>query len=131
MTNDQRISELAEIGAGVIGVQLELSSTTAKDALRHVWVLGYCFGAFEVFMQRAQLDQYTDGVELLLLGFQKVLGADALASAGADKLGLAFDKQNDPAFAAGRTFGGSEFFAWVSDGQKAPAGLSTWLRDCK
>jgi hypothetical protein len=63
--------------------------------LQHLWALGYCFGAFEAFMQRAKLDQFTEGSALLTFGFLKVMGADVLDGdmASAAKLGLALDNR--------------------------------------
>src|SRR5690349_3704122 len=67
---NERLVELANIGAGLIQLQLTLASQIPDQAMIDRWVLGYCFGVFDALVQRHNLDQYTDGIALITFGFQ-------------------------------------------------------------
>jgi hypothetical protein len=126
MVDEDKIARLAEIGAGIISVQVELSNSTIEETLQHPWALGYCFGIFDAIIQGSKLDQYNDGVLLFTIGFERLMG-DALL--GTDKFGRGLDSQGEPVFDAGNVAGGTEFIAWATGKLKTPMGLLKWLQE--
>ena len=124
MTEVKKLDELAEVGVGLIEIQLLLAGKQSVEALNDFWVLGYCFGVFDALAQRARLDQYTEGLELITLGFDRLM-SDHLA--GADKVKIVLDNQTDPYIAQGMQTGGSDLFAWFANTNKAPTALANHL----
>ena len=61
----------SSIGRPLVAMQFELASKKPAEALQSLWVLGYCFGTFDALAQRAKLDQYTEGLALITIGFLK------------------------------------------------------------
>ena len=92
----QQLDALANLGRDLIGMQLALASKEPKEALKDFWVLGYCFGVFDAMAQRAKLDQYTEGIALITIGFLLLLSGPL---EGADKVRQGLDNQTDPDFA--------------------------------
>ena len=116
-----KLDELAEMGHFLIGIQLFLTSKKPKEALHDLWVLGYCFGLFDAMAQRAKLDQYTDGIALITIGFLLLLSKPLK---GAEKIRQALDNQTDPDFAR---VAQAALFAWCADRNKAPMSLFNQL----
>ncbi len=72
-TIDQ-IKSMADLGAKILSLQLSIAEKTPEEALREKWALGYCFGAFDGLAGRYNLDQYTDGLAVLTIGFAMLAG---------------------------------------------------------
>lgn len=121
MSEDAKdLNELAKFGCKFIDMQLMLASTSGKQVLSDDWCLGYCFGVFDALAQRRDLDQYTEGLALITIGFG-LLCDDHLA--GAERVGQAIDRQGDATFLDGNQTGGRDMFAWFTDTQKIPMAL--------
>ena len=77
MTADSmnRIETLANIGSSLLGVQMEAGELGPADVSENSWVFGYCFGLFEAMARYASLDQYTDGMRMMSMGFGRLVGA--------------------------------------------------------
>ena len=122
-TIDQ-IQSIADLGAKILSLQLSIAEKTPEEALREKWALGYCFGAFDGLAGRYNLDQYTDGLAVLTIGFAMVAGNEQ----GATYLGQALDLQTDQTFADGRQYGGSDLFDWLkSKGESKPLFLMNYF----
>jgi hypothetical protein len=89
-TIDQ-IQSIADLGAKILSLQLSIAEKTPEEALREKWALGYCFGAFDGLAGRYNLDQYTDGLAVLTIGFAMLAGNEQ----GATYLGQALDLQTE------------------------------------
>jgi hypothetical protein len=89
-TIDQ-IKSIADLGAKILSLRLSIAEKTPEEALREKWALGYCFGAFDGLAGRYNLDQYTDGLAVLTIGFAMLAGNEQ----GATYLGQALDLQTD------------------------------------
>ena len=105
-------------------MQLALASKEPTEALKDFWVLGYCFGVFDAMAQRAKLDQYTEGIALITIGFLLLMSGPM---EGAEQLRQALDNQTAPDFARGNRTGGDDLFAWFADRNKAPMSLFNQL----
>ena len=127
MTADSmnRIETLANIGSSLLGVQLEAGELGPADIAENSWVMGYCFGLFEAMARYASLDQYTDGMRMMSLGFGRVVGA---APQGPVLFRLALDKQEDHAFQEGAAVGEADLLAWADDANALPANLTRYAR---
>ena len=79
MADIRRLTDLSDPVAVAIQTQLSLASTDARDALKNVWVLGYCLGMFDATAQRSNLDQDTEGIALITIGFATLLDDPASA----------------------------------------------------
>lgn len=124
-TSTERIGRLSDLGVGLIELQFQLASSDARDSLKDFWVLGYCFGMFDALVQRGNLDQYTEGMVLLTVGFARLLDDDQ--EAGASVLNVALDSQEIPLFVAGNKIGGEEVFRWLANTKKPPMKLFNHL----
>jgi hypothetical protein len=125
----ERLDRIAAVGCQLIGTQLTLAAKTAKDALSDMWVLGYCFGVFDALVQRAELDQYTEGMAVITIGFISLTDNDT----GARALNVALDNQTDAQFENGNRTAGAEVFAWFNSDRGAekltlPMGLYDRVR---
>ena len=120
MADTEQLDRLAKLGAGLIDVQLELSEIATKDALHDIWALGYCFGVFDAVVQKAKLDQYTEGAAVLTIGFSLLLSD---MKAGVDTFRYAMDRQTHPIFVTGNKKAGNEVFDWLADTNRVPMGL--------
>jgi hypothetical protein len=123
--NLDRIDTLANIGSSLLGVQLEAGNLTREDVTEDDWVFGYCFGLFEAMARYAQLDQYTQGMQMMRAGFGKLAGAIAQ---GAPIFRLALDRQDGPEFQAGASVGETDLLAWAADANALPANLTRYGR---
>jgi hypothetical protein len=72
-TIDQ-IQSIADLGAKILSLQLSIAEKTPEEALPEKWALRYCFGAFDGLAGRYNLDQYTDGLAVLTIGFAMLAG---------------------------------------------------------
>jgi hypothetical protein len=123
--NLDRIDTLANIGSSLLGVQLEAGNLTREDVTEDDWVFGYCFGLFEAMARYAQLDQYTQGMQMMRAGFGKLAGAIAQ---GAPIFRLALDRQDGPEFQEGASVGETDLLAWAADANALPANLTRYGR---
>jgi hypothetical protein len=119
----EQIKSLAELGTKVITLQLLLASKEADDAMQNIWALGYCFGVFDALGRRAKLDQYTDGLAVITVGFSLLTDREA----GAIHLGRALDLQTEQAFFEGNNEGGSEIYEWLGSKAYKPLALMNHL----
>ena len=120
MPDIKRLTDLAAPVAVAIETQLSLASREARDALKDTWVLGYCLGMFDATAQRSNLDQDTEGIALITIGFATLLDDPA---SGAQRLRKALDSQEDPDFASGAQTGGNDLFSWAREATLAPMSL--------
>ncbi len=120
MPDIKLLTDLAAPVAVAIETQLSLASMEARDALKDTWVLGYCLGMFDATAQRSNLDQDTEGIALITLGFAAILDDPA---SGAQRLKRALDSQEDPEFASGAQTGGNDLFSWARETTLAPMSL--------
>jgi hypothetical protein len=88
-----------------------------------LWSLGYCFGALDAMGRRANVDQYTDGIVLITIGFLMLVGRDK----GPDHLRRALDHQTDQLFFEGNYAGGSDMFDWTSQEDYRPLMLMNYF----
>jgi len=117
-----QLDRLEKVGVGLIKVQLELANTDPRNAVHDIWALGYCFGIFDAIVQRAKLDQYTEGAALLTIGFGLLLSD---IDEGASRFGYAMDRQTHPVFVAGNKRAGGEVFDWFANTDRVPMALRT------
>ena len=120
MPDIKLLTDLAAPVAVAIETQLSLASREARDALKDTWVLGYCLGMFDATAQRSNLDQDTEGIALITIGFATLLDDPA---SGAQRLRKALDSQEDPDFASGAQTGGNDLFSWAREATLAPMSL--------
>ena len=120
-----RIETLANIGSSLLGVQLEAGNLTREDVSADLFVFGYCFGLFEAMARYAQLDQYTQGMQMMRAGFGKLVGAIAQ---GAPLFRLALDRQDGTEFQDGASVGEADLLAWAADANALPANLTRYGR---
>ena len=73
----------------------------------------------------ASLDQYTDGMRMMSLGFGRLVGAPPQ---GPVLFRLALDKQEDHAFQEGAAVGEADLLAWADDANALPANLTRFAR---
>jgi hypothetical protein len=123
MTDHELIKRLSTIGSQLIGLQLDLGSTPRSKITKKPWVLGYCFGFIDAICQAMELDQYTDGMLLMTVTLDIILGGDDLKR-GASALGIALEKQTNSIFQDGVARGGTDFMNWRSDSNNSPMGLA-------
>ena len=88
-----------------------------------LWSLGYCFGALDAMRRRADLNQHTDGVALIAVGFLMLAGREK----GPDYLHRALDNQTNQLFFEGNSAGGSDMFDWVSQDDYRPLMLMNYF----
>jgi hypothetical protein len=118
-----KVGQFANIGCDMIDIQLTLSSIEPEDALQDLWTLGYCFGVFDAIGQRGKLSQ-EDTFSVITVGFFNLLRGP---EQGGEKLRIALDNQTNTLFQRGVLIGGSDIFAWLSDRNKTPMGLTRHL----
>jgi hypothetical protein len=109
----------------LLNAQFFLGCRQPKEALNDTWVLGYCFGFLDAMVQRAKLDQYSEGFALITIAFMALLPDNP--KLGAEKVDRALDSQTDPRFMEGRRAGGGDFFNWLADGKIPPTSLALHL----
>jgi len=122
VTDIAKLNDLVLGGHQVIDLQFNLASQ--EPSLKDLWVLGYCFGVFDAFGQIAKLDQYTDGIVLITIGFSRITSDELKA---ADSVRHAINNQADPVFANGHRTGGADVYAFLSDANTAPMALCRYL----
>jgi hypothetical protein len=123
-----RIDTLANIGSSLLGVQLEAADLTRADISANLWIFGYCFGLFEAMARYAQLDQYTQGMQMMGAGFGQLIG-DKMQ--GPALFRQALDHQDDAKFQEGASFGEADLLAWAADANALPANLTRYARNSK
>lgn len=67
---DDQIRSVAELGAKIIELQLQLADVTAKEAFYQIWPFAYCYGAFEALARHNGME--TDAPLLIALGFHEL-----------------------------------------------------------
>ena len=81
---------------------------------------------FDATAQRSNLNQDTEGIALLTIGFAALLDDPA---SGAQRLQKALDSQEDPEFTSGAQTGGNDLFSWARETTLAPMSLFQHLID--
>lgn len=123
-----RIETLANIGSSLLGVQLEAGNLTREDVSADLFVFGYCFGLFEAMARYAQLDQYTQGMQMMGAGFGQLIGDK---TQGPALFRQSLDHQEDARFQEGASFGEADLLAWAADANALPANLTRYARNTK
>ena len=118
------IGAIAKIGCQLIELQLTLVSEQAEDVIEDLWVLGYFFGVFDAMGRRAKLEKYTDGFNLITIGFFNLMHGP---EQGAVPLRLALDSHANLRFLDGNMTGGTDVFGWLSEQKTPPMQLVKYL----
>jgi hypothetical protein len=121
MADLRKLDNLARVGRDFIGLQLRLTPDGVAEAIDQRWVLGYCFGVLDAVGQRAQLQEQTEELAVIAVGFVLLMADE---TKGARMMQQALDSQDDPGFVQGALRGGRDMFAWLADTENAPRGLS-------
>ena len=116
-----RIETLAKIGSSLAGVQFEAASIEPASVTEDLWVFGYCFGLLDAMAQYANLDQYTEGAQLMSNALGKLVGDD---TQGMTMFGQAIDRQSDAEFLKGCESGSADLLTWADDANALPTGLA-------
>ncbi|WP_281805282.1 hypothetical protein [Methylocystis echinoides] len=77
------------------------------------------------------MDQYTDGLLLMTVTFDKLLGGSGDLELGSSLVGLALNKQTERDFRDGLQKGGEDFLAYRRNSKLPPGGLHLYLRKKK
>ena len=117
MSDIKRLTDLSNPVAVAIETQLSLASTDARDALKDVWVLGYCLGMFDATAQRSNLDQDTEGLALIT----RLRHSPRRPASGAQRLKKALDSQ-EARIRIWRATGGNDL-SWAGEAAVAPMSL--------
>jgi hypothetical protein len=102
-----------------------LTSPKAARALvsRQQWSLGYVFGFHDGMLQKMGVNEQTDSLAIMTIGYNKVFGE----SYGTQTLGKCLWLQSDPEFMRGVLVGGQEAASYLHDPDKRPMGLFDYL----
>ena len=76
----------------------------------------------------AQLDQYTQGMQMMGAGFGQLIGDK---TQGPALFRQSLDHQEDQAFQEGASFGEADLLAWAADANALPANLTRYARNKK
>src|SRR5215831_3767146 len=123
---ENRPEVLAHIARTLLAIQFHLASKEPAIALSDKWVLGYCFGMFDAFGQRAKLEPYRECFRLITIGFAALM--PDTPKLGTEMAYHALHCQTVQRFADGRQTGGDDYSTWLVDTAKPPLSLCEYLR---
>ena len=117
-----KLWSIAETAAMVIDHQLSLTDETAWGAMHHIWVVGYCHGAFEAVAQHHKMDK-VETYALITIAFNELL----LDGSGEKRLGLSLRLQDNKLFLQGKAHGFDDFTRFVASTDFQPLSLTNFF----
>jgi hypothetical protein len=121
LTNEE-LRRVAEVGVKVIELQLSLASKTAEEAFLQIWVIGYCYGAFEALAGKHGMDM-VETAAFITIGFQELL----LEDDGRKRYERAYKLQTNTGFIEGRAHGFDDFSRFLAQRDFRPLMLMNYF----